>query len=808
MAREVSSDCSSSSSCTSAESSFRQLDHVFLQTQTRIWLGEVVHTRLDEQINIADLLANGELLLQVSKVLWNLLLTNSKELREVHKYKPVLSRKKSGRYTPYSNVDSFLKLCKVLGLTGIDLFTPSDVVEKRDIRRVCLCIRSLSKKARSRHLNVPDFDIVTYTIAMPTNMVGGIRRRLELSRCGPLITSGCDGHNNLRIKLHKNNSVEDLCRDYDPNCEAPDIAESYDVAVPSNSLSVASSYDDESNAEDSSEVSSAFAKTYSSLEELSKRDTHHQDTVEDTVRQPRKYNSPASGQFLSFGCVKNDVSLPLLCVDSAIKLNDTMFHLSDELRNSHETGAERCIPCDLDPGYVSPVVRNSIHVNSESGHVSQLSISEYFGHRTDIDLLDGNDGIHEVSRTTSSYGSNSISYKNGFLRSSNDFEDVEVSSTASIGSMSSRVMNLDLEDQSDFEEDNDRYNTHSLTLYADEPMLDMKLEDVGSCNRPHPPYISMQSLSMRFSSHVLTSSGNISCSQVVPKFMNDEEEFFPTSLNGEDSLACINQDQSYGASGCLCCTSKSNEKMDHTTVTSVGVGLCGTTMAERKLNSEMCHNNHLQDACFDFRCDACMNMAVDKTGNCYKLARAGDAGGTQCMEALFQRRNAENGHKAELDGMNNLAIDHTPACPANPQKRNPEKYPCPENSISDSISQDSQMLSTNMVLSHCAEDVEKDEEHGKDKLEVESFDERITHVGLEKNKPPWLLLKSVASGAALFGVIFLVLHLRGRNGSRKMSKSSNKTREAHKGKVFTLHKGRSGSQANGVYPAEKLKFGD
>lgn len=95
---------------------------------------------------------------------------------------PVDTRKRSGRYRPYSNVDSFLKasflkliilfyffltcnlnfifltnllqVCKVIGLNGVDLFSPSDVVEKRNIRKVCICIRSLSMKARSKQLNV------------------------------------------------------------------------------------------------------------------------------------------------------------------------------------------------------------------------------------------------------------------------------------------------------------------------------------------------------------------------------------------------------------------------------------------------------------------------------------------------------------------------------------------------------------------------------------------------------------------------------------------------------------------------------
>lgn len=48
----------------------------------------------------------------------------------------------------------FFQICQIMGLTGIDLFSPSDVVERRDTRRVCMCIRSLSIKARSKNLDV------------------------------------------------------------------------------------------------------------------------------------------------------------------------------------------------------------------------------------------------------------------------------------------------------------------------------------------------------------------------------------------------------------------------------------------------------------------------------------------------------------------------------------------------------------------------------------------------------------------------------------------------------------------------------
>ncbi|CAN6303873.1 unnamed protein product [Urochloa humidicola] len=166
----------------SSASTFRELDDAFLQKQTKIWLGEVLHLRFDEDVLVADLLADGELLFQVSKVIWKRLLKKNREQlkqSKVYIYERLSFGRSNGKYMPYSKVDSFLKICQILGLAGIDLFTPSDVVEKRNVRKVCICIRSVSKKCHMMHLNVPDFDIVTYTISMPNYVVGGIRRSLE-----------------------------------------------------------------------------------------------------------------------------------------------------------------------------------------------------------------------------------------------------------------------------------------------------------------------------------------------------------------------------------------------------------------------------------------------------------------------------------------------------------------------------------------------------------------------------------------------------------------------------------------------------
>ncbi|KAL0912156.1 hypothetical protein M5K25_018112 [Dendrobium thyrsiflorum] len=232
----------SDSSPDSAETTFRELDDVFLQTQTRVWLGEVLNIRFDENVGIADLLADGELLFQVSKEVWKMLLRKHGELKhsKVHIYERTSSGKSDGRYMPYPKVDSFLKICQILGLTGIDLFSPSDVVEKRDIRRVCMCIRSLSKKARSKKLNVPDFDIVTHNIAMPTHLVGGIRRNLELSRCSPSSASSPwnDARKICRLKIpyghhsqHSDSrSVESESNFSDIEFESSFLSASYDAS--------------------------------------------------------------------------------------------------------------------------------------------------------------------------------------------------------------------------------------------------------------------------------------------------------------------------------------------------------------------------------------------------------------------------------------------------------------------------------------------------------------------------------------------------------------------------------------------------
>eukprot|EP00250_Pteridium_aquilinum_P024593 c29307_g1_i1 orf=213-1526(+) len=166
------------SSLPSPKIRFRELDVEFLQKQARIWLEAVVGERYDQNTSLPGLLADGEILRKVSSKIWEFIQKHAdKDSTFTGSLFPEASSngKLSGRYLPYSNIDAFLKVCQKLGLTGVDLFSPPDVVEEKDIRRVCLCIRALSQKARARNVKVPNFDYVTHNEVIPTGIVGSFK---------------------------------------------------------------------------------------------------------------------------------------------------------------------------------------------------------------------------------------------------------------------------------------------------------------------------------------------------------------------------------------------------------------------------------------------------------------------------------------------------------------------------------------------------------------------------------------------------------------------------------------------------------
>ncbi|KAI3983918.1 hypothetical protein MKX01_011626 [Papaver californicum] len=89
-----------------------------------------------------------------------------------------------------------------------------------------MCIRSLSKKARLRGLKVPDFDVVTYTIAMPTDMVKDIRRSLEKAQYRILTSADSNPSLDSKPKYCQKNWVADCVKQHDSYSEESDDAES------------------------------------------------------------------------------------------------------------------------------------------------------------------------------------------------------------------------------------------------------------------------------------------------------------------------------------------------------------------------------------------------------------------------------------------------------------------------------------------------------------------------------------------------------------------------------------------------------
>lgn len=746
----------------SAESSFRELDDVFLQTQTRIWLGEVLQTRLDEHLNISDLLADGELLFEVSKVVWKMLLTNRMEIKHLKAYKAVSSRKSSGRYRPYSNVDSFLKISKILGLTGIDLFSPSDVVEKRNTRRVCMCIRSLSKKARSKNLDVPDFDIVTYTVAMPTNMVGCIRRSLELSQCSFSSSDSYNQYKDPKMTCRKKNSVAAGARNYDTYSQESDI-ESNCTGFQSHSPSMNCASDSalliNLDLENSPEVSSVV-KSYTSVQNEFQSEIQDQEKDEYTQCQceSRCLDEPVGS--LCSHCVKKDhladsISFPSW-VDSEIKLRTrSSSHINRGVRHDHQIDMLDLIHIDLYLGNGASTVGDSTDGSSlEKGHASHdLAIPDLIDHGTDDGghvLFDGDDDILKLEMSSDSCGSNSPGQTsvNGFGRiHSDNLEDAEeVSSMASLGSVTGRVRHLDFEDQLDEEDD-------LRTVKVLFPELQSQKDDLV----------------------------NRSCLIGVHKsqdMLRHEKIIHSSTLGYPDQIRDLSD----------------NGKMT-----------IGGTMTESDPGIKEHSNELLQAAYFDRVCEdsnASSDIIASQDGEKWnKLSH------TDCSVGF---KHCQCPHILDM-----IEVDNH----VQPYESTLEKYLCLTSGSSQNVGKTGQEVCTDPEnCIPCAENMGK--ASGQDERKHEKMDVSAAEIsdrkedistGIPHHKPQKRpRLKSLVIGTAVFGAVLMLLHLRRRSSRDETGEPSVRPRQTQKVKCMELssQKRQKGGNVDGVYPAEKLRFSE
>uniref|UniRef100_A0A5B7C938 Calponin-homology (CH) domain-containing protein n=1 Tax=Davidia involucrata TaxID=16924 RepID=A0A5B7C938_DAVIN len=810
-----------------AESNFRELDDVFLQTQTRIWLGEVLHTRLDEQLHISDLLADGELLFEVSKVILKMLLAKCMELRHVkaQKYKPFGSRKSSGRYRPYSNVDSFLKICKSLGLNGIDLFSPSDVVEKRHIRKVCICIRSFSMKARSKQLNVPDFDIVTYTVAMPTNMVGCIRRSLELSQFSFTSSASVSPYESSRSKYRRKKSIAAACgRNYDSCSEGSDDTVNNYMGAQSYSSSTNYSCDTaslkNSDVEKSQEVSSMLKK-YASAQDLLESEILDQEKDED---EQSHYESECLAESVGSLCsqyVDDDHQLESMsspCVDSRMKLYCAVSHINNGVRHSHENGARDLINLDFGLGNDVSVVGDSLDDNTAESCIShQLAFSDLTVLGTDSNypaFFDGGDSMINLYMGTDSHGSRSTqrTSQNGFgKRFFDDIEDVEVSSTTSMNSVSGRRLSFDFDDQFDADDKTAKVNFTELQNYeADRldksPMRGYESQDMAKYETPvhsftpdtEKPQSEMKLENFKFSTKLF-----LPCPDDWKSYATGCEDHVD-SFSSESGMSQINSGDALWLKGSNFVVAYNDKEVK------------GTTMVESHPDIKERRDNNVPATCSEDSGASCNAVAVEESERCHRINRTDDGSGIQHQDIIIEDIISLGAHTSYILAVDNPAVNPNSVVSANQSEPTAQKHPFSTIEISPSVGREHYQACTdhNEDLLHCAESTNKDERKHEivDILAEEISDGRkYTSAGVPESKPHRRpLLKTVVKGTAIFGVLFLLLHLRSRSGREKTGEANKQSSQIEKsnGVEFSKRNGQKGSRVNGIYPAEKLKLGN
>ncbi|KAJ6368527.1 hypothetical protein OIU78_001004 [Salix suchowensis] len=695
---------SSSSSC---ESNFRELDDVFLQTQARIWLGEVLQTRSDEQLPIADLIADGELLFEASRVIWRMLSTKHMELRYVkaHKYEPFASRRSSGsRYLPYSNVDSFLKICKILGMAGIDLFSP---------------IRS-----RTLHLNVPDFDIVTYTVAMSTNLVGNIRRNLELSHHSFSSTASNTPHHKPRQRSRQKHSNE------------------------------TSEENGDSYFEESTEVESVFMLESGSSSSSCSNDISSQMNCV-SLNSP---GAPFSVKGYSSGQCSLELEDQNQYKDECSKCQWKEDHLNESTRStcSHHLENDH----HLDGALSTSAVKSTMYLGSTSSHSENGA--KHSCENSGMDLIHVDHSLEDDASVVGDSGD--CSTPRG-----NHNDDVEVSSTASMNSVSGPVRKLNFEDQIDEEgdfktvwfhessnsmvtflieksiersESQDKviYNTPVGCLITDceeESPFDMKVMDIGFSSKLSVPYLGYgedrelfavwSSLSDEFHqwdqngkckvAEVPTRASSLSLSQV-----DSPEEILPSVRSKPAGDALWPENTSInGITG-------DNDAEGH-----------NATMVESDLENGKLPNKCLQTSCFnsmenktDRESDSPDRIAaMVESKNPHEFKSSEDSSGFQqlCDSSVFQS------HGAQIPDERRCSTTEHHQVSINEKK--------------------------DMIC--CAQNMDQVDDQNHEKvqgIENSNLTEGIS-VEMADCKPPRTpLLKTVAKGTAVVGVLLFLLHFR------------------------------------------------
>ncbi|BAT73207.1 Protein OPAQUE10-like protein [Vigna angularis] len=811
---------SSSSSSSSAESNFRQLDDAFLQTQTRIWLGEVLQMRLDEQLIISELLADGELLFQVSKVVWKLLSAKHMELRHIKAYKiqSFTSKKNIARYRPYSNVDSFLKICKILGLTGVDLFSPSDVVERRNTRKVCMCIRSFSKKSRSMKINVPDFDIVTCMVTMPKALVGCMRRSIELSHSIPADSSGGYYLQKHARRSRQGYPVTASTKDFETYLDQYEDPENKHLVLQFDELHTDDLYDYTSEIDYN--IASPMAERICLPEDLAQLDIQEQ-------QRNGIYNDfelLCSMESLQYHCsedIEHDCELTWSSSPPSGDLRTGIIHMSSHLDTKTERVQESRRIVDFDYfENLSLSSNGSVNVTPKNDKIPcKRDASSLTKDRKDPDLFHEENGTPNVYQSASSHGSNptpQTAERVKFFETCDDKKKVLVVacmncySREDIGDQVDAESNFrNIESSKVHNDKNDRrdkikeeHESQGMVRYRDMPY--QIISNAGySCSvkKFEETYPSLYSPDCYFCStnspDRVVPRSNDTRSTSLKNFLAYEERESQVGLSCSDNASCCQsgyepESCKWDQKGKCAITSYKDNKSS----CSVGNGSHEEIKPCIQKNSEVLSTIvKLDTDGKELNIDS-LPLASNAVvlGNCEKPSTRGDDPND------FSRGDAAqyigDGGQRVLDMIINDVV-----VPVN----------C------DEVVSLTESFTASLSPKHGFDPVSRSEHtcavHVKDEINPE--DERVhlenvvgTKEGGEeipKEKPQKKkLLRSVLGGAAAVGLLFMILHLR-RNGGEKAAQPSMASSHIDKVKIQKKSDRKvTRSTKKGVYPAEKI----
>ncbi|XP_021742082.1 uncharacterized protein LOC110708293 [Chenopodium quinoa] len=796
----------------STESNFRELDDAYLQTQARIWLGEVLQIRFDEQIDISDLLADGELLFEVSEVISKRipLLHVDDTQNKVYEWKTLASNKSTRRYMPYYNVDSFLRMCKNLGIDGIDLFAPSDVVERRNTRKVCMCLRSLSKKSRLRDLNVPDFDSVTCTLAMPTDMVEGIRKSLEMSQSTSSLSAEQEVEKVSRVRVWQrmSNSTSAVSNGYSDNC---DEAESkFVVAESSGSSDYA--YDAESPIISGSPQ---VVREYSSELQLSMgADFKNEDDDQ------YEYLSPSNAESVGSPCSHyysdGELSMPS-SNDLGSHISSKVPELNSETNHGYQFGDVRHVPIDWEDS----------HLNF--GNVKDANNDE-------VDCVSHDNKDVDTSHTTS-HGIYQIGddISNKHLGTSNNLSIADCDKNFELGEPLEcavtdefHVVEAPYLSDTDVPSDNNSVKhepfIRDIVLDVGEPCFHGKTDDKVLSSEPliQGPFVSKPSEYPDFlydsenqASNTCTEVLNVGENSCYNRLINgnatSEDVAGQLRSHEENSPCSVDCDgHSCNCSSLLAVKSNGNDDQLNSARFIASSSISPSLLVRDTIIYTELHRSPIQNDRMSFDDKKITpDYTENHSGNNFM-----DVNESNLLDMPHMNLNsvpymvvAENGTKFLNDchdamkgsESHNVLVESVDDKLSNTDNANLVNSFASALCDPQSEAQSPKIVEdTNHKHLHCVKEAEKGES-GFVKQED-------TEKDLPVHKPQRKLLKSVVKGTALVGIAVFLLHLR---KNRRENLSEAKKRPIHfviQGKTKPSQKGQKSGSTSSVYPAEKLNL--